>query len=254
MDLITHRTLAFFAENFPSWRDILIGTPLGALWSYLCLYFAGYVKKQMGYKTGYTRKIFHFLIFASVVLIQLVWDTSTVCLFGAACTLVIFHALGKGSGNLLYEAIAREKDEPHRTHYIVVPYFATLFGGLASNILFGHIALVGYLVTGLADAAAEPVGTRFGTHTYRVPSLTSVRANRSWEGSVAVFVLSAAAVAVSISLVPELRFTNKSFLLLPLLGLVSAGVEALSPHGWDNATLQVIPSFLAWQFFVRFYG
>ena len=246
MDLITDRTLAFFINNFPSWESILIGGPIGVLWSYLCLHFAGYLKQDRGYKTGYTRKTFHFLVFASVVIIQMVWDTSAVCLFGGACTLVIFYAVRKGAGNLLYEAIAREKDEPHRTHYIVIPYIATLIGGLASNILFGPIAVVGYLITGLGDAVGEPFGTKFGRHTYKVPSLTSVKAIRSWEGSMAVFLISVVAIVISISILPDLNFVNKSFVLVPLLGLVSAGVEGISPHGWDNATMQIIPSFLAW--------
>jgi phytol kinase len=246
MDLIADRTLAFLINNFPPWKGVLIGGPLGVLWSYLCLRFAGYLKISRGYKTGYTRKTFHFLIFTSVVIIQLIWDTSNVCLFGGACSLVIFYAIQKGSGNHLYEAMAREKDEPHRTYYIVIPYFATLIGGLASNILFGHMAVVGYLVTGVGDAIGEPFGTRFGKHTYKVPALASVNAIRSWEGSMAVFVVSLAAIAISISILPGLNFTNKSFALVPLLGLVSAVVETISPHGWDNATMQIIPSFLAW--------
>lgn len=246
MDLIADRTLAFFINNYPSWKDILIGGPIGVLWSYLCLRFAGYLKVNRGYKTGYSRKIFHFLIFASVVIIQMIWDTSIVCLFGGACTLVIFYAIRKGPGNLLYEAMAREKDEPHRTYYIVIPYFATLMGGLAGNILFGQMAVVGYLVTGLGDTIGEPIGTRFGKHTYKVTSLTSVKAIRSWEGSMAVFVVSVAAIVISISILPGLNFTNKYFVLVPMLSLVSALVEAISPHGWDNATMQIIPSFLAW--------
>ncbi len=248
MDLIGDRTLSFFISNFPSWDSVIIGGPLGVLWSYLCLRFAGYLKQSRCYKTGYTRKVFHFSIFASVVIIQMIWDTPAVCLFGGACTLVIFYALRKGPGNLLYEAIAREKDEPHRTGYIVIPYFATLVGGLAANILFGPIAVVGYLVTGVGDAAGEPFGTRFGRHTYKVPSLSSVKAVRSWEGSMAVFLVSVAAVAISIAILPGLNFTNKSFVLVPLLGLIAGAVEAISPHGWDNASMQIIPSFLAWLF------
>jgi phytol kinase len=246
MDLMADRTIAFFIDNFPSWKVILIGGPLGVLWSYCCLRFAGYLKLSRGYKTGYTRKTFHFLIFASVVIIQMIWDTSAVCLFGGACTLVIFYAIRKGSGDLLYEAMAREKDEPRRTYYIVAPYFATLVGGLASNILFGHLAVVGYLVAGLGDAIGEPFGTRFGKHPYRVPSLTSVEATRSWEGSLAVFALTVVAIAIAIAILPGLNFTKQSFVFVPLLGLVSAIVEAISPHGWDNATMQILPSFLAW--------
>lgn len=246
MDFIAHKALAFFINNFPSGKSILIGGPLGVLWSYLCLYLAGYLKVNRGCKTGYTRKTFHFLIFTSAAMIQMIWDASIVCLFGGACSLVIFYSLWKGAGNLLYEAMAREKDEPHRTYYVVIPYFATLIGGLVSNILFGHMAIVGYLVTGLGDAVGEPVGTRFGKHPYKVPSLASVKAIRSWEGSLAVFVISTAAIAVSISLLPGLNFTNKSLLLIPLLGFASALVESISPHGWDNATMQFIPSLLVW--------
>jgi phytol kinase len=142
--------------------------------------------------------------------------------------------------------MAREKDEPHRTYYVVVPYVATLIGGLAGNILFGDLAVVGYLVTGLGDAVGEPVGVRFGKHAYRVPSLASVKSVRSWEGSLAVFVMSVAAIAASIALLPNLNFTSSFFVMIPLIGLASAGVEAVSPHGWDNATMQIIPSFLAW--------
>ena len=246
MDLIAERTLSFFVGNLPSGKGVLIGGPIGVLWSYVCLRFAGHLKLRKGFRTGYTRKIFHFLVFMSVVIIQLIWGTEAVCLFGGMCTLVIFYAIWKGPGSPLFEAMARDKDEPHRTYYIVVPYFATLIGGLASNILFGPMAVVGYLVTGLGDAIGEPVGARFGKHTYSVPSLASVKAVRSLEGSAAVFVISVAAITAAISILPELNFTARSFALIPLIGLVSAGIEAISPHGWDNATMQIIPSFLAW--------
>ncbi|PIV01869.1 MAG: hypothetical protein COS57_13780 [Syntrophobacterales bacterium CG03_land_8_20_14_0_80_58_14] len=246
MDPIAEKTLSFFISNSPPWNIIRIGAPLGILWSYLCLRFAGYLKLGKGWRTGYTRKVFHFLIFTSVVIIQFLWGTPAVCLFGGMCSLVIFFAIWKGKGNILYEAMAREKDEPHRTHYILAPYVATLIGGLAGNILFGDMAVVGYLVTGVGDAIGEPVGVRFGKHAYSVPSLASVQSVRSWEGSLAVFAMSVAAIAAAIAILPDLNFTGSSFVLIPLLGLAAAGVEAVSPHGWDNATMQIIPSFLAW--------
>jgi hypothetical protein len=103
-------------------------------------------------------------------------------LFGGPCTLTIFFAVQRGPGNMLYEALAREKGKPHRTFFILVPYFTTRVGGLAGNMLFGPIAVVGYLVTGLGDAIGEPAGTLFGGHHYRVPSLASAPATRSVEG------------------------------------------------------------------------
>jgi phytol kinase len=238
--------VSFFVDNFPSWEAIALGGPTGLAWAALCLLFSGYLKKRRGMKTGYTRKVFHFLIFGSVVLIQVLWGTPIVCLFGGMTTLVVFYAVFRGPGNMLYEAMAREKDEPHRTHYIVVAYFATLIGGLASNIMFGEIAVIGYLVTGVGDAIGEPVGTRFGKHTYRAPSFTSVQPTRSYEGSLAVLVTCTLAVLVGLALCPALDLTGRSLLLVPVLGLACALIEAVSPHGWDNATMMIVPSLLAW--------
>jgi phytol kinase len=70
MDPIAEKTLSFFISNSPSWNTILIGAPVGILWSWICLRFAGYLKLGKGCRTGYTRKVFHFLIFTSVVIIQ----------------------------------------------------------------------------------------------------------------------------------------------------------------------------------------
>ena len=245
MHWIAERTLSFFLNNFPSWNAIMIGGPLGLLWSYVCLYFAGSLKVYKGLKTGYTRKVFHFLIFTSVVIIQIIWGTSIVCLFGGMCTLVIFYAIVQGDGHLLYEAMAREVDAPYRTHFIVVPYLATLIGGLASNILFGQAAVVGYLVTGFGDAIGEPVGTRFGNHTYRVPSLTGVKAIRSIEGSIAVLISCIIAIMLALALSPKPELTGWSPLAILVLGLICVAIEAISPHGWDNTPMQVIPTFLA---------
>lgn len=215
------------------------------VWAYACLYFAGWLKRNKGLKTGYTRKIFHFLIFMSAAGIDLLWGLPGVFLLGASTSLVILYALIRGNGHLLYEAMAREKDAPYRTYYIIAPYFATLVGGLTSNLLFGHAAFLGYLVTGIGDAIGEPMGVRFGRHVYRVPSLSKVKSFRSLEGSVAVFLATALMIILGIILSPQFIWNPTLAWKIPLLALTCAIVEAVSPHGWDNATLQIIPAFLA---------
>jgi phytol kinase len=243
MALITQ----FFVANLPDTKTLMLGGPVALAWAAMCLVIAGILKRRWKLKTGYTRKVFHFLIFFSVVVIQWRWGTPGVCLFGGMASLVIAWALLRGRGNLLYEAMAREKDEPRRTHYIVVPYIATLVGGIASNILFPMTVVLGYLVTGLGDAVAEPVGTRFGRHEYRVPALRGVRAVRSLEGSAAVFVASVLSQVAWFAVSPQLQVSASSLLIIILIAAVSTVVEAVSPHGWDNATLQVVPAALgAW--------
>ena len=245
MNWIIENVLGFFIANFPSLKEIAIGGPLGLAGSFAALWFAGRLKR-LGIRTGYTRKVFHFLIFSTVAVLQWRFGTPAVCLFGGMCTLTVFFALWRGSGNMMYEAMAREKDEPHRTFFILVPYFTTLFGGLVSNILFGPIAVAGYLVTGLGDAIGEPAGTLLGRHHYRVWSRSSVPATRSAEGSIAVFMMSAVALALATSMSPYITLMHYGVLKLICIAAASALAEAISPHGGDNATMQIVPTALVW--------
>lgn len=235
----------FFTENTPPPRVILAGGPPFVVWAYLCLRLSAHLKCARGVKTGYTRKTFHVLTFLTAVCVQVAWGLPVLCLYGAAVSCVLAYAVARGAGHPLYEALAREHDAPHRTYYVVVPYFATVVGGLMSNVLFGHAAVVGYLVGGMGDAAGEPVGTRWGRHRYGVPSWGGVRVTRSVEGSAGVLVFSLVAVLVGVGLIPEFHLTQRSAWLLPLLAACCALIEAASPHGWDNLTMQLVPSFMA---------
>jgi phytol kinase len=244
MASIAKDILDFFATNFPSTKALVLGGPAGFLWAAGCLMLAGSLKIRRCWPTGYTRKLFHFLIFGSVVVAHGIWKAPGVCLFGAMTTAVIAYALLRGPGHFMYEAMAREKDEPRRTHYIVVPYFATLLGGLLSSIFFPRAAVFGYLVCGLGDAIAEPVGTRFGKHQYRAPAIRGVRAVRSLEGSGSVFLVSMLTLILFMAFSPHFTLTAYSALMAIVIAGVSTAVEAVSPHGWDNTTLQVVPAWL----------
>jgi len=234
----------FFVANFPDAASLAVGGPVAFLWAAACLMFAGVLKTRRKLKTGYTRKIFHFLIFGTVVVVHGVWGTPRVCLFGGMTSVVIAYALVRGSGHFMYEAMARETDAPRRTYYIVVPYFATLIGGLLSNILFPHTAIFGYLVAGLGDAVAEPVGTRFGKHKYRVPALSGFGAVRTVEGSCSVLIVSALSLIVCVAVSHPLALSGSSLLAIMLISVISTLVEGISPHGWDNAMMQVVPALL----------
>ena len=219
------------------------------LYVFAALTFAGWLKRRYCVRTGYTRKVFHFAIFFTVAAIQVKMGLRTVCLFGAMTTLVIAYAIVRGAGNLHFEAIAREKDAPYRTHYIIVPYLATLLGGLTTSIFLPGASLYGFLVTGVGDAIGEPVGTRFGRHPYRVPSMRGVVCTRTLEGSAAVFLVSIAAAFVAANVLNggDSRIISLAGLVL-VIGLASALCEAVSPHGWDNFTLQVAPAAIAYTF------
>jgi phytol kinase len=224
-----------------TWRALFLWAPLGLLWAYACLSFAGQLKVRARLKTGYTRKIFHILIFLSAAIVQAVGGFATVCLFGTMVSLVVGYALLCGPGSHLYEAIAREQDRPHRSYFIIIPYFATLIGGLTSSVLFGPLAVVGYLVGGLGDAAGEPVGTRWGRCHYAIGRAMNAK---TLEGSLAVLAASLVALLISVVIAPELHFDIRSMIALPVIAVICALVEAFSPRGWDNVPMQIVPTML----------
>jgi phytol kinase len=229
----------------PSVDTLLFVGFVGLAWSYACLRFAGYLKCSRNLPTGYTRKFFHLLIFFTVAGLQLRWGVLAVCVFGAMTSVVLAYAVFRGAGHPLYEAIAREADRPHRTYYVVVPYFATLIGGIASNLLFGPLSLVGYLVGGIGDAAGEPVGTRWGKHQYKVSWLGRRAGTKSLEGSAAILVASLLGLLAAIVTNPQRHLSWQSVVAMIVIAVSCTLIEAASPRGWDNTPMQVVPTFLA---------
>jgi phytol kinase len=211
-------------------------------------FLAGSLKRYAGWKTGYTRKTLHFLIFFTAVGLHFWGGMPAVNILGLGMGIFVLLSVKAGDGNFFFESMAREKDSPRRGYFILVPYLTTAAGGLISNFLFAGCAVVGYALCGAADAIAEPVGVRFGKHKYKVSSLKKVQvAERSLEGSLSVFV---------VSLVLSLAFfvflfhlpIEKAVLSSLILSTALVFVEAFSFHGADNLTIQVAASGLAYFF------
>ncbi|MEZ4414487.1 MAG: hypothetical protein R3E10_01910 [Gemmatimonadota bacterium] len=200
--------------------------------------------KRRGVATAYTRKVFHFAIFSVAAAARLAGGTAAVVGLGGVVVLVVLVALVRGDRSPLFGALAREKDRPHAGRLVWVPMLATAVGGLLSEWWWGPYAAVGYLVGGWGDALAEPVGTRWGAHPYRVPGLFGIRAHRTVEGSLAV--LGASVLAVLVWAALGGAWCGADTVLAALaIGGVAVVVEAASPHGSDNLTLQVVSSGLA---------
>ncbi len=165
----------------------------------------------------------------------------------------VFLSVKAGDGNFFFESMAREKDSPRRGYFVIVPYLATALGGIVSNLLFGSSAIMGYAICGAGDAVAEPVGLRFGKHTYRVPSLKKVRiSERSLEGSLSVFIVSAIISLFFFILLFQSPFSMAIVSSL-LLSIAVVFVEAFSFHGADNLSIQITVSTLAY-FFIKLWS
>ena len=223
--------------------------PCLALWIWGSGLLTGWLRLRRGVRTGDTRKLFHFSVFFLAALLQSTIGAPGVNLMGIVATGFISWALLKGDGNILYEALAREADQPRRSLHILVPFLATAAGGICSLSLFGVYALFGFAICGIADAIAEPIGIRLGRHRYRSLNLPGCQAShRSFEGSLAVFAASflVAILILCTSLNPlsALPLTD-SLLPAAIIATGATLVEGLSPHGTDNFTLQVTASWLA---------
>lgn len=198
--------------------------------------------RTRGVRVAYTRKIFHFVVFTGAAGVHTLWGLPGTNVYGTVVAVMVLSAVVAGDRNSFYEALARDSDRPHRSLFVVVPLVMTAVGGLVSALIAGPYAGVGYLVAGWGDAVGEPVGSRWGKHRYSVPSLGGVPAQRSIEGSAAVFLV--AWVAASVTIVS--LGTGEGFVWVAL-ACATAGTlaEAFSNHGLDNLTVQVAASVTA---------
>lgn len=203
-----------------------------------------YLKKHHQVRTAYTRKIFHFLVFSTAGIFQLKYGLPAVVLFGSMVSLFVLFAVWKGDGYPFYEVMARDSDRPYRSLFILIPLVTTALGGILSNIFFLKFAFIGYLVGGWGDAVGEPVGSRWGKHRYRVPSLLGVQATRSLEGSAAVALVSTVVAFFGFYLAGYP--VRDCLTTAAVCGLGGTAVEAVSNHGLDNLTMQVTASGLAY--------
>lgn len=234
----------FIYRAIPSFKTILFFTPILLIYTWLCSWIASYLKVRKNLKTAYTRKVFHFMIFIMAGALQIFVGLSGVILFGIIVVLFVLFAVYQGDDFPFYEALARPKDAPKRSIFIVLPLATTALGGVLANVLFFPFAFIGYFICGCGDAVGEPIGAKWGKHEYRVPSVFGVKVTRSIEGSLGVFVVGF--LAAFFALILSSYGLWISLYVGFACGLGGALIEAVSTHGFDNLTIQVIVSGIAY--------
>lgn len=235
-EIIALPIISFFVRNFPSFSQIIILFPICLILAIVYISVAGWLRINCVWRVGYSRKTFHFLVFITASLFQIKFGIPGVFILGWAVSAIVLFTLWKGQGFFWYEALARPNDAPYRSRYIVYPYLATFAGGVVVNMFFETPAVMAaYLVAGLGDAIGEPIGTRWGKHTYPVFSWGGLSGTRSFEGSFAVFIVCAIVYGFTLwQFSLPFQWTH-----LTLAALISAVIEGISPHGWDNFTAQL---------------
>ena len=236
---ILQNFLQEFLNGLPSTEITLLLFLLFIFWGFLCSYISVFFKIHKNLKTGYTRKIYHFLVFTSAAAINFIWGFSGVCLFGVVISAFIFFAVYQKESSNLYKSLAREKDAPYKTLYILIPYFSTLMGGLTINLFFPEYVTLGYLICGIADASGEVVGTKFGKHSFTVKTIGKHMPEKSIEGSVSVIVLTFI-IYMLFAYSKFETFTLEMLFLLFICSLIITFIEIYTTKGFDNFTIQVL--------------
>ncbi len=216
--------------------------------------FAGWLKARGYVRAGDSRKINHAAVLAGGV----VWFNSgepgpdRVSCHLAVITLFLLLLLVCRCRDwkwfrYAFHGYAREADRPHDAFHVWFSWLVSIIGLELVDLAFGSLALTrcAALVLGLADAVAEPIGSRFGKHRYLVRDvLTDARRQRSWEGSLAVGVMTSVIIFVSFSPAlsadwgfSALTITSSRLPIAILAGGFIALVEAWTPHGLDNLTI-----------------
>ncbi len=136
----------------------------------------------------------------------------------------------------------------------------TVYFAVSVTLLFGllwrpdgpvdrvPIAVAGVMAMTWGDALAALIGRRYGRHRYQVGG-----SERSWEGSIAMFVVSAAAMFLVLLLLPGSSLSPLATssgvgqtLVVALVGAAFATLaEAVSPHGTDNLSVPLVAAGVA---------
>ncbi|TWT89267.1 diacylglycerol/polyprenol kinase family protein [Neorhodopirellula pilleata] len=204
----------------------------------------GWLVLKRDWKVNYTRKINHFVLMLCPFLLAPIFPyqpnvltfLSTVVVFTLA-TLVMVHPIRQRFTmvSTAFAAVDRPEDRPHTLLWIISQAIVSAVILIGLFLVFQRFEIeplisIPLVVTGVGDGLAEPIGIRFGKHTYRVPSLAKDRNYvRSIEGSACVLAVALATVACVYPIVS----LNQWLALMLFVPAMMTAAEAFSPHTWD---------------------
>jgi dolichol kinase len=215
---------------------------------FLIAYLLGRWVLRSGVRVNYTRKIQHFaLFFFPMVLAAYNPFTPSVLTFFASgliflASLALYVQPLRSRSTIIATAFAsfdRPEDRPHTLLWLSTQTLAsygvlTLMLAWLAHYERTDLIYIAVLVAGIGDGLAEPVGVRFGRHTYRTRALfTDRRYTRSLEGSACVL----ASGFLAVFLLRHQLSATELVLAFAIIPLATTLAEAWSPHTWDGPLL-----------------
>ncbi len=175
-----------------------------------------------------------------------VWAVPAVLLF-SDWRVAILPPLAAAAANFVihrFRLLPSSIDDPTNLGTV---FFPLSFAGLLAVFFrpgepddLGFVAVAGLLTMALGDAAAAICGKRFGTRGYTV-----LGHRRTMEGSLALFLTSAAAIAVVLHTMAGFSW-HPAVAFGLVTGTVAAGIEAVCPFGSDNLFVPLGAAGVLW--------
>lgn len=218
---------------------------------YTVQFCTGQLVKHKGMKVNYTRKINHFVLFFIPLFLDrsLAYEKSfgffTLGAVAAVLSLAIYiEPIRKKVPPIatMFISFDRPEDRPYTLFWLSTQLAAGYMVLLPMVVLFYYNDLMAWiflpvLINGIGDGLAEPVGVRYGRHSYTARAFfSSKKYVRTLEGSSCVFLATILIVAFF-----HATFTPgqlvAALIVLPLLMTLA---EAISPHTWDTPFLFMV--------------
>lgn len=236
---------------------------------FLIMYFTGLWVERKNIKVNYTRKINHFSLLIvpyllnfllrrapSSALTSLDYATQILSLLSGLLFFVIFIQPIRSRVpwiNTAFKSIDRPEDRPYTLVWTTTQtagnFIATLPLAWTLNLFNKpQLIFVLMLINGIGDGLAEPIGIRYGKHSYSTHALFTKKSYiRTLEGSLTVFITSILVILLFSSSL-SLNQLGATLILLPLAMTVT---EAKAPHTWDNPLMFLVGTLvfyivLAW--------
>jgi len=206
---------------------------------------------QRGIKVNYTRKILHFIFFFFPISLTVIFPyepTKTLTLLSGciliACIGLMYQPIREKSVFLstAFLSVDRPEDRPYTLIWLITQFIATYLVLVVMVAWLERydksiLIFITFLVAGLGDGLAEPVGVRFGKHAYKTHALfTKKKFTRTVEGSLCVFFSGILAIILMASHLSQ----SQLILALLIIPIAMTLAEALSPHTWDSPFLYLV--------------
>jgi phytol kinase len=216
----------------------LLGLILSYVYAFSLLLIVEAIRRRRNYSTDFTRKIIHIGAGMWIWAILLLFDHWWLAIIPTG-TFIIFNALFLRF-HVFSAMDPKEGATPGTAYFAFSCTLLLLIFHLGWEQGFprgyAYYAMAGIMAMTWGDALASIIGKRFGRHSYSV--LGNGGHKRTLEGSLACFVFTFIAVAITLAILSSLSLPL--ILLAALIAaLVGTFLEAVSPSGVDNLTVPI---------------